>query len=413
MNLSIQLGWGARLAVLLLSFVNIRLLIGCVGAEGLAAYSIVISLTPWLALMNLGLPITIQNVISRLRGNQVEHHINQNQAFGAMFIITIVMAPIAIAVGWLTCKLMLFNYPMVSQSAVIGAVIFIYIAGQGQMLVQVLYAEHKATWPNVYPLLVALWVTAVLTIASQFNVENFNFLLILVSLSNLVVPIHAGLKLKVLNRVQLDFRETYKLVLDSKDQLYFSILASVTLSVDYLIMSRTLDALDVVNYNLTSKLFMTLLVIHGVLLASNWTPVADLMHSAKNDEARKKIEKVLKQGLAIGLVAGLVLLVCINLIVGLVTGEVVEAIPLGLSLAVWVYVLLRIWTDTYAMALQGYGMVSEINKFLPIQAVLSAISQYYLANLFGAEGIVLGMILSFALTASWIIPKKFYSLMSS
>ncbi|WP_162788057.1 hypothetical protein [Chromobacterium haemolyticum] len=100
----------------------------------------------------------------------------------------------------------------------------------------------------------------------------------------------------------------------------------------------------------------------------------------------------------------------INPIVKVLTGGKVPMIPLSLSIAFWGYLLIRIWTDTYAMALQGYGMVSEINKYIPFQAVISVASQFFLGARYGATGIVYGIILSFILTVGWIVPRKFYSI---
>lgn len=413
MSFSVGLGWVTRAAVLLLSFINTRLLIDRIGADGLAAFSIIISLLPWLALMNLGLPITVQNTISRLRGQGTDFQLVRDQAFGLMLLVTVVMAPLAVMVGWLTHYFLLVNYSFASAGAVIYASLFIYIAGQSQMLAQIMYAEHQTIWPNIYPLFAALWTMAVLVIACYWNVDNFNLLLFFVTVSNLAAPIHAAVKLKVFQRAKFDYQSAWHQIYSSKDQFLFVTLALLTLSVDYLIMSRVLHALEIVNYNLVSRLFMTLLVIHGVLLAANWTPVADLMHAGEKIQAREKLEHVLKQGLVIGGGVGLIIFVGMNSAVQLLTGGAVDEIPSGLSIAFWIYILLRIWTDTYAMALQGYGMVSSINRFIPFQALISLSGQYFLGVHLGAVGIVIGMILSFLLTASWIIPRKFYSVTES
>jgi O-antigen/teichoic acid export membrane protein len=409
-NKNIIAGWGARTVVLLLAFVNTRLLIDCVGTEGLAAYSIVISLTPWLALMNLGLPVTVQNAISRLRGRNTDYILMRDQAFGTMLLVGVALSPISILIGWVTHRLLLTNYQFVSASTVMAVYLLIFIMGICQLLIQVMYAEHDALWPNIYPAFAPIWTTAILLIARYYKFDNFNLLLLLIGISNLLIPLHAAKRLEILRRLKFNFHAAAKQVIESKNQFYFATLATATLSVDYITMSRTLATQEIVNYNLTSRLFMTLMVIHGVLLATNWTPISDLIHASKKEEAKKKLNKVLKQGLTIGAGGGFIILATMDPIANLLTNGEIYNIPFVLGLTFWTYTMLRIWTDTYAMALQSCGMVSEINKFIPLQAFISAISQYLLGTEFGAPGIVSGLMLSFILTASWIIPRNFYKI---
>ena len=409
-NKNIAVGWVARAAVLLLAFVNTRLLIDCAGAEGLAAYSIIISLTPWLALMNLGLPITIQNAISRLRGSNQDYIVMRDQAFGTMIIVALALAPASMLVGWLVYKYLMVNYTFTTPGAVIGVCFLIYITSVCQLLTHVMYAEYEAFWPNIYPAFVPIWTTVVLIISRGNFVDDFNLLFVLIGLANLLMPIHAAWHLKIFKKAKFNLNVAIQQIVASKDQFLFAAMAAITLSIDYLVMSRTLGALDIVNYNLVSRLFLTLLVIHGVLIATNWTSVSDLIHASRKQEARRKVENLLKQGLLLGVGVGFLIYVSIDPVVKILTGGKVEEVPLELGLAFWFYVLLRIWTDTYAMALQGYGLVSEINKFIPIQAFISAVGQYFLGVNFGATGVVVALIFSFVLTASWIIPKKFYSI---
>lgn len=410
MNRNIAAGWAARAAVLLLAFVNTRLLIDCVGAEGLAAYTIIISLTPWLALMNLGLPITVQNAISRLRGSNTDYRYMRDQAYGTMLIVTLAFAPAAILVGILVHRYLLINYPFVDVEAVVGVHLLIFIMGICQLMTQVMYAEHEAFWPNIYPVFAPLWTAVILSFARYYSFDNFNILLLLLGISNLIMPLHAARRLGIFNKAKFNLQVAMQQIAASRDQMLFATMSAMTLSIDYLVMSRTLAALDIVNYNLTSRLFTTLLIIHGVLLATNWTPISDLLYASKKTEARQRIERLLKQGLVMGAGAGLAILAGIDPLVKILTGGKVDDIPLGLSLAFWAYVLLRIWTDTYAMAIQGCGLVSFVNRFIPIQAAISVVGQYFLGLHFGATGIVFGLLLSYVLTASWIIPKKFYSI---
>jgi hypothetical protein len=410
MNSNIIAGWAARGIVVLFAFANTRLLIDAVGTEGLAAYSIIISLTPWLALLNLGLPITIQNAIAISRGNEADYIKIRDHSFGTMIVQALLLLPITLLFAYFTHGILLVNYPFVSLGAVIGTHLFIYVTCICQLLAQVMYAEHDAFWPNIYPAFAPIWTTITLATARHFEVEQFNLIILVVAASNILMPLHAARRLKIFSRVKFNLQIIWEQLASSKHQMLFATMAAATLSVDYVVMSRILSAAEIVEYNLASRLFLTLMVVHGVVLATNWTPMADLMHAAKKNDARRHLGKILKQGLLIATGSGVLIVAAIDPMAQLLTGGVVNAIPLELCLAFFVYILLRVWTDTFAMAIQGYGMVYEINKFIPLQALISATCQYFLGLKFGATGIVLGLIASFLLTAAWIIPRKFYSI---
>ena len=410
MNKIVIVGWGARLTVLLLAFVNTRLLIDCVGTEGYAAYSIIISLTPWLVLMNLGIPITIQNSISYSRGQNRDYTEMRDQSFGAVLVVALTLSPVSMLMGWLTHRYLLINYPFTTSGAVAVAFWLIFIMGISQLFMQVMYAEHDALWPNLYPVFAPAWTAAILLIFKYFEFSDFNLLLLFVGLSNILMPIHAAWRLKLIDRCRFSYSSLKNIIFSSKDQLVFSILASVTLSIDYIIMSRILDAQSIVAYNLASRLYLTLVTVHTVLIVTNWTPVADLIHASQKNEARRLVEKIILQGLIIGGVGGFIIFFGMDFFVEILAGGRVDYIPLQLSFAFWLYAIIRICTDTYAMAVQGAGFVSKINKFIPIQALTSAFFQVLLGMQYGATGIVCGLVLSFILTAGWIIPRKFYKI---
>ncbi len=393
---------------MLFAFVNTRLLMDSVGSEGFAAFSIIISLTPWLALLNLGLPITIQNAISISRGNDGAYMSMRDHAFGTMLVQALALLPLTLIFAYLTHQFLLVNYPFVSLGAVVGTHVFIYITGICQLLIQVMYAEHESFWPNIYPVFAPIWTTAALQVALFFDIKQFNLIILIITASNLLMPFHAARRLNIFSKARFNLQTIRAQIASSRHQMYFATMAAATLSIDYAVMSRILPHLEIVEYNLASRLFLTLTIVHNVVLATNWTPIADLMHAGKRTEARRGLEQVLKQGLFIGGGAGLLIILTIDPLAQLLTGGTVKDIPMGLCAAFWIYILIRVWTDTFAMAIQGYGMVAEINKFIPLQALISVTFQYFLGLKLGAMGIVFGLILSYILTAAWIIPRKFY-----
>ena len=409
-NSNIAVGWVSRSLVLVLSFTNTRLLIDAIGTEALAAYSILTSLLPWFALLNFGLPISVQNLISLLRSQGLNHQKLINKAYGAMLFIFILGVPIVFAVSFLLRKILLFNYSFVSIGAVAFICLCMFCSSIFQVLINVMHAEHDDFWPALYPVFGPIWMMMVLFLLKYFEPKSVNTYLFVISSSYLLVPAHAFIKMKVLSLAQIDIKNLLKNVNAAKEQLCFSLLSVITLSVDYIIISQMLGPSEIVIYNFANRLFLALLIIHGVQLTINWTQVSDMFHRKEFFAVRNKIKDLLISGGLITMVVGVIIIVESGPIVRLLTGGKYESIPADLCFAMLVYVLIRVWTDTFAMALNGFGMVSEINKFIFVQATISALLQYVLGSRCGAIGIIIGLIVSFLLTAAWIIPKKFYQM---
>ena len=63
------------------------------------------------------------------------------------------------------------------------------------------------------------------------------------------------------------------------------------------------------------------------------------------------------------------------------------------------YLLIRIYSDTYAMVLQSLNKTNPLWIITPIQAMIGFLCQWNLANRYGINGILMGLCLSFILTA--------------
>ena len=76
------------------------------------------------------------------------------------------------------------------------------------------------------------------------------------------------------------------------------------------------------------------------------------------------------------------------------------------------FCLARAWSDTYATALMSLSRMKILWLYIPFQAVISLAGQYYFSRHYGLNGILLGLLLSFALTAVWILPVYFGKIMT-
>ena len=181
-------------------------------------------------------------------------------------------------------------------------------------------------------------------------------------------------------------------------------MAAAVLQIDYLILSQYSVPDDIVIYNLLNKIFFFGFFVYNALLTAIW-PTFSYNISRGNIEL---IYKYTKRYLFIGL-----LYIILFTIIALFFIDYIKAfflpnsdikIPSLLVTVMGFYYLLRVWSDTFSMILQSANILKPFIIYVPIQAVISFISQVFLVKRYGLYGIVLGLIVSFIFTAVWILP---------
>lgn len=405
---AVWIGWMAKLTVIVLTLVNTRLLVDLVGLEGLAAYAIILSLTTWIALLNLGMPFAVQSLISKCRAEGKDYREIKATAISLVLILLVALLPLMFGIGVATKQLLLARFSFASTPAVLAACVLILLAGLTQVLSQLLFAEYQPLWPNVFPAINSLMVGAGLWLLLHMQTASFDVVLTISLLPNAVIFVMALWAAKEAPRLSLKREYIVDIFKTARGYLLFSILSAGTLAVDYLIMSRMLPAQDIATYNLLSKVFGVILSVHAVLLANAWAQMGDHLHANRYADARQRMRWLIGIGFAGGVSGGLILIFSMDWIMPLLAGDKAVAVPIGLMLGWVAYILIRIWSDSYAMGLMSFNKMSLMNAYIPFQALTNIVAQCALAYWLGLAGILLGLICSYLATAAWILPKHFY-----
>lgn len=409
-KIAVIAGWVARVLIIVLSLVNSRLLIELVGVDGLAVQSILISLTTWFALLNLGIPSAVQNLISRYRTEGKDYERFKQTASSVLLVIFIVFLPLVVGIGVAVKHLVLSRYPDVATVTVVLFCLGLFVAGLSLLFNQTLYAEQRGHWPNVYPALNALCVTALLIVFQSLSIHNINLTLLAFVFANLVVAVLGTLQAKVFRMWCLDTEIIAEIWHDCRGFALFAILAAGVLGIDYLIMSRILSAQDIAVYNICQRVFMALFSVHAIILTSAWSGVSETLFAKQWGLARKRISNLLLIGGGMVVVLGGIVIMFMGKVAEIISNGKISTVPTTLTSLFLVYMLLRIWSDTYAMALLSFNETGVLNRYVPFQAAISIVAQVLLGRMFGSIGIMIGLIVSFLATAVWILPRAFYKL---
>lgn len=401
-------GWLARLVVVACGLINTRLLLSIMEVPNYAAYAIVMSLGPWVNLLNLGLPNTAQNEIAERRAKGEDFEVLRQTVVNAAAFCALVFGVLSWPLAEALQHTVLSGYDGLSVMGIALMCFGLILNGLGMVANQVLFALHRNFWPNVMPGIQALSTTGLLLIFQATGRGGLDWaalsfalpaamsfvLMARVVQARPLIGVNLALLIDVLNR--------------SRSFLLLGFLASATLSVDYIVMARILTSPEVVEYSLAGKVFAVLLSVHAVLTATSWTSLSDDHYQGQPRLVRQRVAKLLRVGMGVVLLPSATILAFKDPIFALITGRHDFHMSSQLLGAWMLYVLLRVWCDTFALAHMSSGRLALLNIYIPFQAAISVCAQIVLGQHLGAVGVMLGLCVSFILTAAWILPMRFF-----
>jgi O-antigen/teichoic acid export membrane protein len=143
-----------------------------------------------------------------------------------------------------------------------------------------------------------------------------------------------------------------------------------------------------------------------VVLGTAWTPISDLYFSGRKQAARWRAFRLGWVGVGAGLAWFVVVMAGSSTIFGLLTSGKSIELPTSFMILWGVLLAVRMWSDSFYTVLQSIGETNILRKYLVCQAFISVVLQWTLGERFGMEGVLVAIILSFALTCVWYLPLK-------
>jgi O-antigen/teichoic acid export membrane protein len=192
----------------------------------------------------------------------------------------------------------------------------------------------------------------------------------------------------------------------------FAVFAMGVVQVDYIVMSQFLTNHEITNYSIISKLFILFFYIYTTILATLWPQLTYYYSLGKKEMIISSIKKALMFGFVLVVMSTLIFCYFNKEVLKLIAPDFDTALPIGLILLFGVYNLVRTWTDTFATFLQSSNKFSVLLYATPLQAMISVVTQILLVKQYGSFGIITGLIASFLLSVSWILPLKTHYILS-
>lgn len=402
--------WASRILTAATGIFIIRILTQSLGTQQYAAYAILGGLQGWYSLTDLGLGSSLQNHISekRAKGEQYGVLIGTSAILGLLVFLS--FATLLVLVSGLIGSFVLCQFDFITfelkriYTILIG--LMLMATSVGGISYRIWFAEQKGYLANLFPAFAA-FISFLLIIAVSMSAHAHSlFWMILAGFGptaalSVVVFVIQVTRIKSFS---YDAKVVRQLFIRGLKFWLTGIMAAGVLQVDYLVMSQFLQFNDIVTYNLSSKIFLLLFFVYSSLLMAIWPLCAEAAAANDWDTLQKHVRRSLATGFFLVIVgtAGFILLK--KQIIGLLSPKEIIDVPIGIILLFGVYYLLRVWCDVFGLVLQSMSYLRPFAIYIPVQATLSIGIQVLLAKQIGLYGILIGLIMSFVLTAAWILP---------
>ncbi|SFO10864.1 MATE family efflux transporter [Sphingomonas sp. OK281] len=406
-------GWIGRGIQVIAQLVAVRILIQGLGTAGYGVFAVLASLNGWLLLSDFCIGISLQNHISERRaaGQDTEDLILTGAllSLGAVCIMGLVVLLIG---PWLS-HMVLGEVGFLSASDRTLAFYAVAFPGIGTALGTVMYriwfARHRGYLSNLVPAAGTVIGTASVWALQHTHAEPRIALATAFYYAPLaVLPLIALAATVARARRNHRFhRELVRPLLSRAFRFWVSgLLAAAVLQVDYIIMVQVLDVHDIVIYSVATKLFLLIFFVYNALLQALWPVCSEAIARHDWHSVRTIVNKYIAFGVVFTLVAGVGVAIVNPWIVRLLAPGLNTPIPMIVIALLTFYIMIRVWTDTFAMVLQSMNDLLLMWLVAPIQSLLSIGLQILGARWFGLPGVIGGLIGCFVLTAVWVLPLR-------
>jgi O-antigen/teichoic acid export membrane protein len=402
-------GWGSRIVGAVVQIALIRVIVRTLGADQYAAFAVLYALSTWFLLADLGLGFSLQNALSERKAHGKAYGGLIRKVISVVFGILSLELVVLAALSNSAANRLLYQFPFLSSQSkwilFFTACCLLLIAGVGQLSYKIWYGEQKGYLSNIIPALSQLIGLGAVCATIHFS-RSMESIIVAYLLPPAVVGFACLTKLWLRTAEEQPDGDKWWPPLLRKAAGFgaFGVAGAFVLQVDLIIVSQFLPPRQIATYAVISRIFSFVFLIYSSALLALWPVCSE--HLARNNWA--PVQRYVRYYIIIGslFVAAFTLLIAAEkkTIVSVVAPGGALEVPLGSILLFGALYLVRVWTDTFAMVLQSKSMLLPLWISTPIQALLSVLFQILLIPRLGLSGAILGVIGSFLLTASWILP---------
>lgn len=396
--------WLSKIVTSIAQLYSVRILIEYLGLQNYAMYLILVAMLPWISLLDYGFGSAFQNKFSTNLNDENKISELKKNIISLQVILFLINIPVVFLITLISFNVIGENY-MQSDSYFLYAVFIVYLLFSlniiTSLVYKVLYSLKMGHLSNIYPA-----CASVITCLLLFCLNYFKFWddeKLILSLLSLVVP---ALVMSVLSNVHIldmpkcknfsifNFNELKNIYKDAFTFLLFSLLVAASTNLDYFIISNTLDSIAIIEYGLLSKLFsFAYFFIYAHMLAL-WPKFSEEISKGNLQSIGFHLRKIYLYGVLFIVLFSLIFLIASDLVSKILTDSKVFFTYSGV-LSFCIYYIVRTFYDGLSVAICSVNKQKFIVYYMPFQAVLGFLLQYYFSLKYGLEGVAFGQAISF------------------
>jgi O-antigen/teichoic acid export membrane protein len=413
--------WISKIIVSLIQIISIRTLLSYLGEERYAVYTIAFSVTLWFNLADFGLGSSLQNFISEARAKKESY---EKYIIAALQITILLLIVAFLAISSISSpvqEIIFRKFTFIQEIQNVSIILFVGIICMTTVALgigyRVYYALHKGYIPNIMPTIAAIISMTLILLFNKYSPIKQSILaaLLIFTLPQLIlVLITFPIIFKDYFAKIFSFNfEVIKLLFTRALKFYgITIFGLAYIQTDYLVMSQTLSANEIVKYNIFARVFMFFTFIHTAMIYSIW-PVSAEMFVRREFTKIKSIIKKYTAVSIISIILGTILVMFFaNFIIKILAPGLNISTPFSLIILFGFYTALLAWQNTFATLLQSMNVLKIFWIYLPPMLVINILSQYFMSKKYGCNGIVLGLVISMIAVSFWVLPSKVYSIIN-
>lgn len=409
--------WISRIIMAFVQIASIRVLIKGLGIEQFTIFALLSALMGWFMLADMGIGLSLQNHISVRRSNSEPYGsdlISIATLSGILFLLFLsILGLLSPYVSSIYLKQ--FHHlgnPEKARLFFVSGALFIG-AAFGNISFKIWYAEQKGHLSNIFPAAASLLAYAGIIIISSSQLENKLLYSLIVFLAPAAIISLGTFITQIIKHFYeitwtLSFRPVLGILKRALSLWFLLLITSLSLQIDYLIISQFLGSKDIVIYNLSTRISWFLFALYVAALTALWPIFSECIAQGNWHTVKRLTAKYLSYGLGLSVICSILLVGLMPIAVHILSPKETIVVPVLLIVLLGIYQLIRIWTDTFIVILQSMSDLKPMWIAIPFQAVLSILFQWYLVQWIGLHGIILGNILSFSLTSAWYLPKAVF-----
>jgi O-antigen/teichoic acid export membrane protein len=404
--------WVSRIINAGIQVISVKFLLDYLGVESYSTFILLGALLPWTLLADIGVGTSVHNYISEggaRSSSRKGAHLIRAACLLVVLLLLIFLLIFYISSPWIA-EIYLKSATELSNTQKINILritltVFL-ISSLSSVSYRILYAKNLGWLANIMPTIgLLLGLSNILLFGSRDSSHDLAGTVLLFYGPSALIALGALFIFWICTR-SAPQKNPYKTILvilrRGKDFWVVSIISTIVLQADFIVLSQRLNAESIVTYSVLLKFFGLASFIYAAILQAAWPSCIEYRIKQKWEELERFAKGYAFFGISFMILFTTIFLIfkesILNIISPQIKVEVISVILMG------VYFSIRAWTDTYSMLLHSLNIVKPLWFFTALQALISLCLQWYFSGLYGINGILVGLILSFFLCVSFTLP---------